>query len=62
VGAYPFEEGSGTTTGDFSGFGNNGTLNSSVSWTTAGKFGKALSFTSGYVDLGNPGRCRSRAA
>jgi RHS repeat-associated protein len=52
---YPFDEGNGATTADFSGLGNNGTLNSSVGWTAAGKYGNALSFGGGYVDLGNPG-------
>jgi hypothetical protein len=43
VGAWGFNEGTGTTTADVSGLGNNGTL-SNAAWTTAGKFGKALSF------------------
>ncbi|HJZ53858.1 MAG TPA: LamG-like jellyroll fold domain-containing protein, partial [Gemmataceae bacterium] len=43
VGAWGFEEGSGTTTADASGHGLSGTL-SNATWTTAGKFGKALSF------------------
>jgi RHS repeat-associated protein len=56
VGAYPFEEGSGTSTADLSGLGNTGTLQGGVTWTTAGQFGKALTFTDGtWVDLGNPG-------
>jgi RHS repeat-associated protein len=56
VGAYPFEEGSGTSTADLSGLGNVGTLQGGVTWTTAGQFGKALTFTDGtWVDLGNPG-------
>jgi len=56
IGAYPFEEGSGTTTADLSGLRNTGTLNGPT-WTTAGQFGKALVFdgTSAFVDLGNPG-------
>jgi RHS repeat-associated protein len=56
VGAYPFEEGSGTSTADFSGLANTGTLNAAT-WTTAGKIGKALVFGGahlGNVDLGNP--------
>src|SRR5262249_53170334 len=43
VAAYGFEEGSGTTVADSSGNGNNGTI-SNATWTTAGKYGKALSF------------------
>lgn len=41
--AMGFEEGSGTTTSDASGTGNNGTL-TGTSWITTGRFGKALSF------------------
>ncbi|MBI3408481.1 MAG: fibronectin type III domain-containing protein [Planctomycetes bacterium] len=41
--AMGFNEGSGTTTTDSSGFANNGTL-SNTTWTTGGKFGGALSF------------------
>jgi len=44
VAAYGFEEGSGTTTADASGNGLTGTI-SKASWTTAGKFGKALVFS-----------------
>jgi chitodextrinase len=43
VAAYGFEAGSGTAVADSSGNGNNGTI-SNATWTTAGKFGKALSF------------------
>ena len=43
VGAYAFNEGTGTTTADTSGYGNNGTV-SGASWTTAGKYGNALTF------------------
>ena len=43
VAAYGFDEGTGTTTADSSGNGNTGTL-TNATWTTAGKFGKALSF------------------
>jgi len=54
VGAYPFEEGTGTTTADFSGSNNTGTL-IGTTWT-AGKIGNALAFdgVSANVDLGNP--------
>src|SRR5271155_621990 len=43
VASYSFNEGSGTTVGDSSGNGNNGTI-SGATWTTAGKYGNALSF------------------
>jgi concanavalin A-like lectin/glucanase superfamily protein/galactose oxidase-like protein/Big-like domain-containing protein len=43
VGAYAFNEGSGTTTSDRSGNGNTGTL-SGATWSTAGRTGAALSF------------------
>src|SRR6267378_538550 len=54
VGAYSFNEGSGTTVADASGNGNTGT-NVSTVWTATGKYGGGLSFngTSSYVDLGN---------
>ncbi|MCI0682547.1 MAG: Ig-like domain-containing protein [Gemmataceae bacterium] len=50
--ALGFKEGAGTTTADVSGTGNNGTLNGAT-WTTAGKYGNALSFngTSNYVTV-----------
>src|SRR6201999_1285181 len=43
VAAYGFDEGSGSTVADASGNGNNGTL-TNATWTTSGKFGKALQF------------------
>ena len=43
VAAYGFDEGSGTTVTDASGNGNNGTI-TNATWSTAGKFGKALQF------------------
>ena len=54
VAAYGFNEGSGSALTDFSGHGLNGTVNGAT-WTTAGKYGGALSFngTTSYVDLGN---------
>ena len=54
VAAYSFDEGTGTTVTDLSGNGNTGTIVGAV-WTTAGRYGKALSFNGGssYVDLGN---------
>lgn len=52
VGAWTFDEGTGTRANDSSGLGNTGTLVGSPVWTT-GKLGKALSFTgSNYVDTG----------
>jgi hypothetical protein len=52
VGAYSFDEGSGTTATDVSGAGNNGTIKGAT-WTTQGKFGGALSFngTSNWVTV-----------
>src|SRR5205807_64489 len=52
--AYAFNEGTGTTTADASGKGHTGTLNGAT-WTTSGRYGKALSFngSTGYLDLGN---------
>lgn len=43
VAAYPFSEGSGPTTADASGHGNDGTLQG-ANWTPDGKVGHALSF------------------
>ncbi len=43
VAAYGFEEGSGTSTADASGNGNLGTI-ANVTWSSAGRFGNALSF------------------
>jgi fibronectin type 3 domain-containing protein len=55
VAAYSFNEGTGTTITDSSGNGNTGTI-VGATWTTAGKYGGALSFNgASYVDLGNPG-------
>jgi hypothetical protein len=55
VAAYGFSEGVGTTVADLSGHSITGTI-VGASWTTAGKYGNALSFngSSSYVDLGNP--------
>jgi hypothetical protein len=54
IAAYGFNEGSGTTTADATGNGHTGTLQGAT-WTTAGKYGGALSFngSTSYVDLGN---------
>src|SRR5262249_34396737 len=43
VAAFSFNEGSGSSVGDSSGSGNNGTV-SGATWSTAGKYGGALSF------------------
>jgi glucose/arabinose dehydrogenase len=43
VAAYGFSEGTGTAIADASGTGNNGTV-SGTTWSTAGKYGAALSF------------------
>lgn len=64
IGKWSFEEGSGTTTKDVSGYGNAGALYSvapaSITWNNAAAcglgFGGCLSFgggTNGYVDYGN---------
>jgi hypothetical protein len=52
VAAYGFNEGANTTVTDVSGSGNNGTV-SNTAWSTAGKFGNALSFngTSSWVTV-----------
>ena len=41
--AYSFEEGSGTALADATGKGHTGTI-SGATWTTAGRYGGALSF------------------
>ena len=43
IAAYGFNEGSGATAADASGTGNSGAI-SGAAWTTAGRFGNALSF------------------
>jgi glucose/arabinose dehydrogenase len=43
VASYAFDEGTGTTVGDSSGNNNTGAI-SGATWSSAGKFGKALSF------------------
>src|SRR4051812_40567260 len=52
VAAYSFDEGSGTTVADASGAGNKGTVQNGT-WSTAGKYGGALSFngTSSLVSI-----------
>ena len=52
VAAFAFDAGSGSAAADASGSGNGGVL-SNASWTTAGKYGGALSFngTSSYVTV-----------
>jgi hypothetical protein len=63
VAAYGFEEGSGTTTVDGSGLGNTGTITAGT-WTTAGRFGKALSFngTSSLVTIADVAALRLTTA
>jgi concanavalin A-like lectin/glucanase superfamily protein/galactose oxidase-like protein/Kelch motif protein len=46
VAAWGFNEGTGATAADLSGFANNGTL-AATGWTAGGKFGGALSFDGG---------------
>lgn len=46
VAAFGFDEGSGTRVGDSSGNGNGGTI-TGASWSSAGRFGKALVFGQG---------------
>jgi signal peptidase I len=41
---WEFEEGSGTTTADYSGSGNGGNLTGTPAWTTGGHTGKAITF------------------
>ncbi len=57
--SYAFDEATGTTTADASGNGVTGQLQGAT-WTTAGKYGKAVSFngSSSYIDLGNPASLR----
>jgi hypothetical protein len=52
VASYSFNEGTGSTVSDSSGKGNNGTI-TGATWSTSGKYGKALSFngTSNYVSV-----------
>ncbi len=52
--AMPFDEGSGTTANDYSGYGNNGTLTNGPTWV-AGKYVNGISFdgVNDYVRLGN---------
>src|ERR1044071_5049842 len=53
VAAYSFDEGSGTTVTDSSGFGNTGTI-SGASWSSQGRFGNALDFNGGsWVTVGD---------
>jgi chitodextrinase len=54
VTALSFDEGTGTTVTDLSGYGNNGTV-TNATWSASGKFGKALTFngTSAVVTVPN---------
>ena len=60
VAAYSFDEGSGPTAADVSGHGNTGTL-VGATWTSAGKYGNALSFN-GQQQLRGPGQPDGAAA
>jgi hypothetical protein len=61
--AYGFEEGTGTTTADATGRNQTGTL-SGATWSTAGRFGKALSFngTSSRVNIADSSSLHLTAA
>ena len=54
IGHWTFDEGSGTTAGDSSGNGNNGTLTNNPTWTT-GQIGGAMNFdgSDDYVTMGD---------
>lgn len=57
VGWWRMNEGSGTTTGDSSGYGNNGTFVGAPAWQSEAncKEGQCLTFSPGnYISLGNP--------
>jgi hypothetical protein len=64
VAAYGFNEGSGTTVNDVSGNRHTGTLQGGASWTTSGKYGKAISFngTSALVSTPNSPLLQLRTA
>ncbi|OQB06468.1 MAG: hypothetical protein BWY19_00280 [bacterium ADurb.Bin212] len=59
VGRFRFNDNSGSTVSDSSGFGHSGTitgLDNGISWTSSGKYSNALSFSgdnSTYVSVGN---------
>jgi len=55
IAAYSFSEGTGLTTADASGNGRTGTLTNGPVWTTAGKYGNALSYdgSNDYVSISN---------
>ena len=59
VAAYAFDEGSGSSVADLSGNGNTGQVGSAT-WTSAGKFGKALTFNGS--SAASPSRTRRRCA
>jgi hypothetical protein len=64
VAAYGFNEGLGTTVNDASGNRNTGTLQGGASWTTSGRYGKAISFngTSALVSIPNSSVLQLRTA
>ncbi len=51
--AYGFDEGSGASVADASGNGNTGTI-ANAAWSTAGKFGNALSFNGSSAKVSVP--------
>ena len=53
VAAYGFDEGSGVSVADASGNGNTGTI-ANAAWSTAGKFGNALSFNGSSAKVSVP--------
>ena len=60
VGAWAFDEGTGTAAADQSGRGNNGTI-ANAAWVTNGKFNKALSFNGTNAWVTVAGRCDARS-
>ena len=63
VAAYSFDQGSGSVLSDLSGNGNNGSI-LNATWTTAGKFGSALSFngSNARVDIADSSSLRLTSA
>ena len=61
-GNWHFDEGSGTSAGDSSGWENTGTIYGTATWEAEGKQGSALEFdgSSNYVDFGNDASLKSQ--
>ena len=54
IGVWLFNEGSGTSVGDMSGNGNDGTIKGDIGWDNNGKFGAAmLAKGGGSIDVGD---------